>query len=119
MLSPLGQNTNFQENTNPFEFKKLVDQNINKLAKIITSEHGKTIDDAKGEVLRGLEVLEFACGIPSHLEVNSLTMLLKGLMFIHFVSLLELLLALLLLIFQLWFQCGCFYFNCMWKYIYS
>ena len=51
-----------------FEFKKLVDRNINTLAKIITSEHGKTIDDAKGEVLRGLEVLEFACGIPSHLR---------------------------------------------------
>ena len=51
-----------------FEFKKLVDVNINTLAKIITSEHGKTIDDAKGEVLRGLEVLEFACGIPSHLR---------------------------------------------------
>ena len=62
------KNTNFQENTTLFEFKKLVDQNINKLAKIITSEHGKTIDDAKGEVLRGLEVLEFACGIPSHLR---------------------------------------------------
>ena len=41
---------------------------MNELAEIISIEHGKTIEDAKGSVTRGLEVVEFACGIPHLLK---------------------------------------------------
>jgi malonate-semialdehyde dehydrogenase (acetylating)/methylmalonate-semialdehyde dehydrogenase len=51
-----------------FKFKELLDANIEKLGAIITSEHGKVRDDAMGEVTRGLEVVEFACGAPQLLK---------------------------------------------------
>jgi malonate-semialdehyde dehydrogenase (acetylating)/methylmalonate-semialdehyde dehydrogenase len=51
-----------------FAFKDWMERNMEALAKAITAEHGKTIDDAKGEVQRGLEVVEFACGIPHLLK---------------------------------------------------
>jgi malonate-semialdehyde dehydrogenase (acetylating)/methylmalonate-semialdehyde dehydrogenase len=41
---------------------------LTELAAIITAEHGKVISDAKGELIRGLEVVEFACGIPQVLK---------------------------------------------------
>jgi malonate-semialdehyde dehydrogenase (acetylating)/methylmalonate-semialdehyde dehydrogenase len=47
-----------------FRFKELVEKNIDDLALIVASEHGKVLSDAKGSVQRGLEVVEFACGIP-------------------------------------------------------
>jgi malonate-semialdehyde dehydrogenase (acetylating)/methylmalonate-semialdehyde dehydrogenase len=47
-----------------FRFKELVERNIDELALIVASEHGKVLSDAKGSVQRGLEVVEFACGIP-------------------------------------------------------
>lgn len=47
-----------------FRFKALLEENMDKLAEAITLEHGKTFEDAKGEITRGLEVVEFACGIP-------------------------------------------------------
>ena len=47
-----------------FRFKELLERNADALAAIITSEHGKVLSDARGEVTRGLEVVEFACGIP-------------------------------------------------------
>jgi malonate-semialdehyde dehydrogenase (acetylating) / methylmalonate-semialdehyde dehydrogenase len=46
------------------KFKELIEKHRDELAKIITSEHGKIFEDAKGSVTRGLEVVEFACGIP-------------------------------------------------------
>jgi malonate-semialdehyde dehydrogenase (acetylating)/methylmalonate-semialdehyde dehydrogenase len=46
-----------------FAFRELLDRNVEELARIVSSEHGKVLEDAKGEVLRGLEVVEFACGI--------------------------------------------------------
>ncbi len=49
-------------------YKKLIEDNIEILAKIVSSEHGKTLEDAKGSVIRGLEVVEFACGIPHLLK---------------------------------------------------
>ena len=49
-------------------YKTLLEKNINHLAEIVSSEHGKTIDDAKGSITRGLEVVEFACGIPHLLK---------------------------------------------------
>ena len=51
-----------------FKFKELIERDHAKLAGLITTEHGKTLDDAKGEVMRGLEVVEFACGIPHLLK---------------------------------------------------
>ena len=43
-----------------FAFRELLDRNVDELARIVSSEHGKVFEDAKGEVLRGLEVVEFA-----------------------------------------------------------
>jgi len=51
-----------------FNFKMLLEQNAQKLAEIISLEHGKVVSDAMGEVTRGLEVVEFACGIPQLLK---------------------------------------------------
>jgi malonate-semialdehyde dehydrogenase (acetylating)/methylmalonate-semialdehyde dehydrogenase len=51
-----------------FRFRELVVRDTEKLAALITAEHGKTIADARGEVQRGLEVVEFACGIPHLLK---------------------------------------------------
>jgi malonate-semialdehyde dehydrogenase (acetylating)/methylmalonate-semialdehyde dehydrogenase len=51
-----------------FAFRELVLQNKEKIAALITHEHGKVLSDAAGEVTRGLEVVEFACGIPHLLK---------------------------------------------------
>lgn len=51
-----------------FRFRELIAANVNELASLITSEHGKVLGDAKAEVLRGLEVVEFACGLASLLK---------------------------------------------------
>ena len=47
-----------------FAFRNLVEQHADELARIVASEHGKVVDDAKGEVIRGMEVAEYACGLP-------------------------------------------------------
>jgi malonate-semialdehyde dehydrogenase (acetylating)/methylmalonate-semialdehyde dehydrogenase len=47
-----------------FNFKALVETNISELAHLLSSEHGKVIADSRGDIQRGLEVIEFACGIP-------------------------------------------------------
>jgi malonate-semialdehyde dehydrogenase (acetylating)/methylmalonate-semialdehyde dehydrogenase len=51
-----------------FEFKRLIERDMNSLAEILSSEHGKVIADSKGDIQRGLEVIEFACGIPHILK---------------------------------------------------
>jgi len=51
-----------------FKFKELIEKNSDELTKLIVSEHGKVYDDAKGSLIRGLEVVEFACGIPHLLK---------------------------------------------------
>jgi malonate-semialdehyde dehydrogenase (acetylating)/methylmalonate-semialdehyde dehydrogenase len=51
-----------------FAFRDLVNRHTDELARLISSEHGKVFDDAKGEVIRGMEVVEFACGIPQLLK---------------------------------------------------
>ena len=51
-----------------FSFRELVNKNKEKIAELITAEHGKVLSDAQGEVTRGLEVVEFACGIPHLLK---------------------------------------------------
>ncbi|PVM83856.1 methylmalonate-semialdehyde dehydrogenase (CoA acylating) [Caulobacter radicis] len=51
-----------------FEFKRLIERDMASLAEILSSEHGKVIADSKGDIQRGLEVIEFACGIPHILK---------------------------------------------------
>ena len=51
-----------------FEFSRLVNAHMDELARLLSSEHGKVIADAKGDIQRGLEVIEFACGIPHALK---------------------------------------------------
>ena len=51
-----------------FKFKELIEKNSDELTKIIVAEHGKVYEDAKGSLTRGLEVVEFACGIPQLLK---------------------------------------------------
>ena len=51
-----------------FNFKALVEANMDELANLLSSEHGKVIADSKGDIQRGLEVIEFCCGIPHVLK---------------------------------------------------
>ncbi|MCA1935061.1 MAG: CoA-acylating methylmalonate-semialdehyde dehydrogenase [Asticcacaulis sp.] len=51
-----------------FEFKRLLERDMDALAHLLASEHGKVISDAKGDIQRGLEVVEFVCGIPHLLK---------------------------------------------------
>ena len=46
------------------KFLELIQQDMNSLARLLSSEHGKTLPDARGDIQRGIEVVEFACGIP-------------------------------------------------------
>ena len=51
-----------------FEFKRLLEANMDELAALLSSEHGKVLGDSRGDIQRGLEVIEFACGIPHLLK---------------------------------------------------
>jgi malonate-semialdehyde dehydrogenase (acetylating)/methylmalonate-semialdehyde dehydrogenase len=51
-----------------FRMRELIDKNMNELAGVLADEHGKTVADATGEITRGLEVVEFAAGIPTLLK---------------------------------------------------
>ena len=51
-----------------FKFKELIEKNSDELTELIVSEHGKVYEDARGSLIRGLEVVEFACGIPQMLK---------------------------------------------------
>ncbi len=51
-----------------FRFKELIEQNMDSLAELLSSEHGKVVADSRGDIQRGLEVIEFACGIPHALK---------------------------------------------------
>ena len=51
-----------------FEFKRVVEARLQELSELLSSEHGKVIADSKGDFQRGLEVIEFACGIPHVLK---------------------------------------------------
>nr|WP_217346235.1 CoA-acylating methylmalonate-semialdehyde dehydrogenase [Noviherbaspirillum sp. L7-7A]MBV0880631.1 CoA-acylating methylmalonate-semialdehyde dehydrogenase [Noviherbaspirillum sp. L7-7A] len=52
------------------KFKELIERHHDDLARAITREHGKVFSDAKGEVIRGLEIVEFACGVPQLLKTQ-------------------------------------------------
>jgi malonate-semialdehyde dehydrogenase (acetylating)/methylmalonate-semialdehyde dehydrogenase len=62
-VSPLGRRS-----AALFRLRELVDAHRDELAALVTSEHGKTLDDARGEVARGLDCVEFACGVPHLLK---------------------------------------------------
>lgn len=51
-----------------FKFRELVEKNMDELAHLLSSEHGKVLADARGDIQRGLDVIEFACGIPHALK---------------------------------------------------
>jgi malonate-semialdehyde dehydrogenase (acetylating)/methylmalonate-semialdehyde dehydrogenase len=51
-----------------FEFKRLLEVHMTELAEMLSAEHGKVVADSKGDIQRGLEVIEFACGIPHLLK---------------------------------------------------
>jgi malonate-semialdehyde dehydrogenase (acetylating)/methylmalonate-semialdehyde dehydrogenase len=51
-----------------FQYKALLEENLNPLAEIITREHGKTLPEAQSSIRRGIDVVDFACGIPTHLK---------------------------------------------------
>jgi malonate-semialdehyde dehydrogenase (acetylating) / methylmalonate-semialdehyde dehydrogenase len=53
-----------------FKFKELLDAHTDELAELITRDHGKLFSDSKGEVVRGIEIVEFACGIPNLLKTE-------------------------------------------------
>src|SRR6266446_4056193 len=55
-----------------FNFKSLIEKNMDELARALSSEHGKVVADSKGDIQRGLEVIEFACGVP-HLTKGEFT----------------------------------------------
>jgi malonate-semialdehyde dehydrogenase (acetylating)/methylmalonate-semialdehyde dehydrogenase len=51
-----------------FRFKELIERDMDSLARLLSSEHGKTVADARGDIQRGLEVVEFCCGVPHLLK---------------------------------------------------
>ena len=51
-----------------FRFKALIEEHMDDIAVLVSAEHGKTLEDARGSITRGLEVVEFACGIPHLLK---------------------------------------------------
>jgi malonate-semialdehyde dehydrogenase (acetylating)/methylmalonate-semialdehyde dehydrogenase len=55
-----------------FRFKSLLEEHFEELAAIITRHHGKTLDESRGEVRRGIEVVDFACGAPTLLQGRTL-----------------------------------------------
>ncbi len=63
-----GRTSALQRSRVLFRFKELLVQHSRQLAEIISAEHGKTVADAEGEVTRGMEVVEFACGAPQLLK---------------------------------------------------
>ncbi len=61
-----------------FRFKALLEEHIDELAAIVTRHHGKTLEEAKGEVRRGIEVVDFACGAPTLLQGRTLRQVNQG-----------------------------------------
>jgi malonate-semialdehyde dehydrogenase (acetylating) / methylmalonate-semialdehyde dehydrogenase len=51
-----------------FRFKALIEERMDELSRLLTSEHGKVLEDARGSITRGMEVVEFACGVPQLLK---------------------------------------------------
>ena len=92
------------------KYKDLINSNIDKLAEIISKEHGKTLEDSKGSITRGLEVVEFACGIPHLLKGEFSQNVGTGIDSWSIRQPLGICAGITPLIFQQWFQCGCIQF---------
>jgi malonate-semialdehyde dehydrogenase (acetylating)/methylmalonate-semialdehyde dehydrogenase len=90
-----------------FRFRDLIERHLDRLAAIITAEHGKVISDAKGELIRGLEVVEFACGIPQVLKGEYSEQVGKSIEAVSFRQPLGVGRASRLSTFPLWCRCGC------------
>lgn len=61
-----------------FNFRDLLNRHLDELAELLSSEHGKTLADARGEIARGIEVIEFSCGIPQLLKGEYSTQVANG-----------------------------------------
>jgi len=61
-----------------FKFKALLEENFEELIRLNTREHGKTLGESRGDVKRGIEMIEFACGVPSMLMGESMENLARG-----------------------------------------
>lgn len=61
-----------------FQFKALLENNFEDLARMVVRENGKTLDDARGEVRRGIEVVDFACGMPTLMMGEALDQIASG-----------------------------------------
>jgi len=61
-----------------FRFKAVLEENLDDLARLIVQENGKTLTDARGEVRRGIEVVDFACGAPTLLMGTNLDQIARG-----------------------------------------
>lgn len=61
-----------------FRYKMLIEKNFEELARSVTREHGKTLTEARGDVLRGMEVVEYACGAPELLKGETLENVARG-----------------------------------------
>src|SRR5436190_5045890 len=61
-----------------FRFKMLLEENFEDIARCNTHEHGKTLIESRGDVRRGIEVVEFACGIPSLLTGDTIENVARG-----------------------------------------
>src|SRR5580704_9789769 len=61
-----------------FRFKMLMEENFEELVRCNTREHGKTLVESRGDVKRGIEMVEFACGIPSLLMGESMENIARG-----------------------------------------
>ena len=91
-----------------FKFKELIEKKSDELTKIIVSEHGKVYEDAKGSLTRGLEVVEYACGIPQMLKGDFTENVGSNVDSWSIRQPLGVCAGITPLIFPQWYQCGCF-----------
>jgi len=56
-----------------FKYSALLKEHLDELATLITNEHGKTLNDARASIQRGIDVVDYACGVPNHLTGNFVT----------------------------------------------
>lgn len=61
-----------------FRYRQLVEENFDRICQMVTREHGKTLAEARGSIFRGLENIEYACGIPTLLMGDSLENIARG-----------------------------------------
>ena len=90
-----------------FRFKRLLEENADRIASTISSEHGKTHDDALGEVTRGLEAVDFACGIPHLMKGTYSEQVARSIDMYSIPQALGVVAGITPLIFRQWYPCGC------------